>query len=194
MVVEDFNLHHPVWGGLEIEGDREAEQLLTIIDERQLSLLLLQGFITWRAGESQSTIDLTLSTTSVTQRLMSCEVKDESHDSDHLSILTTLLLEAPEAAPTTHRQWNKLDKEAFQKVLIAQLPRPELMTEPMEPEQMKQHIRSITEALQYTIEKAVPLSRPSKWFKPRFSSEAKEIIRETNRAHRKWQRRQTEKT
>ena len=46
VVVEDFNLHHPAWGGLGIEGDREAEQLLIIIDERQLSLLLPQGSIT----------------------------------------------------------------------------------------------------------------------------------------------------
>ena len=89
---------------MEIEGDREAEQLLIIIDERQLSLLLPQGTITWRAGESQSTIDLALSTPSVTQRLVSCEVKNESHDSDHLSILMTLLLKAPEATLTTHRQ------------------------------------------------------------------------------------------
>ena len=29
----------------------------------------------------------------MTQRLVSCEVKDESHNSDHLSIVTTLLLD-----------------------------------------------------------------------------------------------------
>lgn len=104
MVVGDFNLHHPVWGGLEIEGDREAEQLLTIIDEGQLSLLLPQGSISWRARESQSTIDLALGTSSVTQRLVSCKVKDKCHNSDHLPILTTLLLEALEATPITRRQ------------------------------------------------------------------------------------------
>ena len=104
MVVEDFNLHHPVWGGLEIEGDREAEQLLIIIDERQLSLLLPQDFITWRAGELQSTIDLTLNTSSVMQRLMSCEVKKESYNLDHLLILKTLLLKALEAASIICRQ------------------------------------------------------------------------------------------
>ena len=150
-MVGDFNLHHPVWGGLEIEGDREAEQLLTIIDERQLSLLLPQGFITWRAGELQSTIDLTLSTPSVMQRLISCEVKEESYNSDHLSILTTLLLEAPETVSITCRQWDKLNKEVFQKALITQLLRLRPATEPMKSEQMKQHIRSITEALQHTI-------------------------------------------
>ncbi len=194
VVVGDFNLHHPAWGGLGIEGDREAEQLLTIIDERQLSLLLPQGSITWRAGESKSTIDLALGTPSVTQRLASCEVKDESHDSDHLPIVTTLLLEAPEATPTTHRQWDKLDREAFQKALVAQLPRLEPVTDLMEPEQMEQQIRSITEALQQAIQKAVPLSQPSKWSKPGFGPEAKEVIREVNRARRKWQRRQTEET
>ena len=93
---------------------------------------------------------------------MSCEVKKESYNSDHLLILTTLLLKAPEAAPITCRQWDKLDKEAFQKVLIAQLSRLRPVTELMEPEQMEQHIRSITEALQHTIQKTVPLSHPSK--------------------------------
>lgn len=34
VVVGDFNLHHFVWEGIKIEGDREAEQLLTIINER----------------------------------------------------------------------------------------------------------------------------------------------------------------
>lgn len=72
------------------------------------------------------------------QRLVSCKVKDESHDSDHLPILTTLLLEAPEATPATRRQWDKLDKEVFQKALIAQLPRPGSAIELIEPKQMKQ--------------------------------------------------------
>ena len=117
---------------------------------------------------------------------MSCKVKDESHNSDHLSIVTTLLLKASEATPTTHRQWDKLDREAFQKVLIAQLLRLEPVTDLMEPEQMKQQIRSITEALQQAIQKAVPLSQPSKWSKSEFSPEAKEVIREVNRACRKW--------
>ena len=98
----------------------------------------------------------------MTQRLASCKVKDKSHDSDHLSILTTLLLKAPEATPTTHRQWDKLDREVFQKVLVAQLSRPGPVTDPTEPKQMEQQIRSITEALQQAIQKAVPLSHPSK--------------------------------
>ena len=184
-MVRDFNLHHPAWRGLGIEGDREAEQLLTIIDEKQLSLLLPQDFITWRAEELKSTINLALGTSSVTQRLVSCKVKNESHDSDHLSIVTTLLLKAPEATLTTYRQWDKLDREAFQKALVAQLLRLKPVTDLMEPEQIKQQIRSITEALQQAIQKAVPLSHPSKWSKPGFSPEVKEVIREVNRACRK---------
>ena len=176
----DFNLHHPTWGGVEIEGDREAEQLLTIMDERQLSLLLPQGSITWRAGESQSTIDLALGTPSVTQRLIGCNVIEENHDSDHLPILTTLLLEAPEATPRTHRQWDRMDKAAFGKALATQLPMP--LMELTEPERMEQQIVDITEALQHAIQETVPLARPSKWSKPGFGPEAKEVIQEVNRA------------
>ena len=84
---------------MEIEGDREIKQLLIIIDERQLSLLLSQGSITWRVSELQSTIDLTIDTSPVMQRLESCNVREESYNSDHLSILTTLLLNALKATP-----------------------------------------------------------------------------------------------
>ena len=154
---------------MEIEGDRETEQLLTIINERQLSLLLSQGSITWRAGESQSTINLTIGTPPVMQRLESCDVREESYDSDHLSILTTLLLNALEATPIMHRQWGRIDKEAFEKGLTAKLPRP--LTEMGESEQMEQQIQAITEALQHTIQETVPLVCMSKWSKPGFRPE-----------------------
>ena len=87
----------------------------------------------------------------MTQRLVSCKVNNESHNSDHLSIVTTLLLKASEATLTIYRQWNKLNREAFQKALIAQLLRLEPVMNLMESEQMEQQIRSITEALQQAI-------------------------------------------
>lgn len=33
LVVGDFNLHHPTWGGIGVEGDPQAEQLLQLMDE-----------------------------------------------------------------------------------------------------------------------------------------------------------------
>ena len=151
LVVGDLNLHHPTWGGLNVKKDREAEQLLTIMDEQQLSLLLAQESITWRVNELQSTIDLSLGTPAVTQRMMSCEVVKKNHDLDHYSILTTLLLEAPEATPQTRQQWDKLDVEVFQKTLAAQL----AATTPATKEQQ---VEVITEALQHAIQEAVPVA------------------------------------
>lgn len=46
LIVGDFNLHHPTWGGLGVEEDPQAEQLAQMMDEHQLSLLLPQGSIT----------------------------------------------------------------------------------------------------------------------------------------------------
>ena len=194
LVVGDLNLHHPAWGGLDVEGDREAEQLLTIMDEQQLALLLPQGSITWRAGEHQSTIDLALGTPTVTQRLISCGVVNKNHDSDHYPILTTLLLEAPEAIPQTRRQWDKLDVEVFQKVLAARLTASTPQTSASTPQVMEQRIEAITGAIQHAIQEAVPVARPSKWSKPGFGPAAKEVIREVNRARRRWQKKQTEET
>ena len=123
------------------------------------------------------------------QRLESCGVREESYDSDHLPILTTLLLDALEATPIMRRQWGRMDKEAFEKGLAAKLPRP--LTEMGEPERMEQQIQAITEALQHTIQETVPLACMSKWSKPGFGPEAKEVIREVNRARRRWQRGRT---
>ena len=58
------------------------------------------------------------------QRLESCGVREESYDSDHLSILTTLLLDALKATSIMCRQWGRMDKEAFKKDLTAKLLRP----------------------------------------------------------------------
>lgn len=188
LVVGDFNLHHPTWGGIGVEGDPQAEQLLQLMDERQLSLLLPQGSITWQAQHFQSTIDLALGSPAVTQRLVGCGTLDRHHDSDHYPIATTLMLTATEATPRSYRQWEKTDAKALQQALQEQLPLPleicgDLATE--------QHIEDITRAVQAAIQVAVPMSTPSKWSKPGFSPEAKEVIRDVNRARRRWQREQT---
>lgn len=57
IVVGDFNLHHPHWGGLMRQRtDPEAEETLRLIEEYDMALLYEAGTVTFRARGSESTI------------------------------------------------------------------------------------------------------------------------------------------
>ncbi len=45
IILGDFNLHHPVWGGMEAKNDRDVESLLAIVEQHGLHLFLKTGTI-----------------------------------------------------------------------------------------------------------------------------------------------------
>ena len=57
IILGDFNLHHPSWGGQEAEQDEEAEDLIYEMESRGMELVLPPGTITY-SERSTSTIDL----------------------------------------------------------------------------------------------------------------------------------------
>ncbi|KAF2844552.1 hypothetical protein T440DRAFT_355671, partial [Plenodomus tracheiphilus IPT5] len=61
IILGDFNLHHPLWGGLN-KGvtDPETEDLIDIIGDFGLHSTLPPGTVTYEEGRSRSTIDLCL--------------------------------------------------------------------------------------------------------------------------------------
>jgi hypothetical protein len=46
MIIGDFNLHHPSWGGAGIRGDAEAEDLLEIMDSHDMEIVTEPGVAT----------------------------------------------------------------------------------------------------------------------------------------------------
>lgn len=47
MLVGDFNLHHPIWGGsADLSHHRVAESLIEILGEKNMEIILLRGTIT----------------------------------------------------------------------------------------------------------------------------------------------------
>ncbi|KAI3053337.1 hypothetical protein CBS147353_11490 [Aspergillus niger] len=92
IVVGDFNLHHPYWGGLKVQTpDPEAEEALQIIEEYQLGLLYEPGTTTFRVRDTETTIDLSLATPSLQDSLIRCRPRDDlDHDSDHIPSETVL--------------------------------------------------------------------------------------------------------
>jgi endonuclease/exonuclease/phosphatase family metal-dependent hydrolase len=106
VLLGDFNLHHPLWGGLNREvTDLESEDLIDIMGDFALHSTLLPGTITYEEGRSQSTIDLCLVTMGLADRVIKSEVdRNLDHDSDHLPISTTL-------DPSVYRLKKKLQKD-----------------------------------------------------------------------------------
>ncbi len=64
----------------------EGTPIVDMMAEHDLQGLLPRGTITWQARGQQSTIDLTLASVGLTERLLKCNTDDTAHGSDHLAI------------------------------------------------------------------------------------------------------------
>jgi endonuclease/exonuclease/phosphatase family metal-dependent hydrolase len=115
LVMGDFNLHHPVWGGDDAPRDARAEDLLDLMETAGLDNWLAPGTITRDQAGHRSTIDLTLASYSLREQIVVCEVDHRAHaDSDHLPIRTLLEINLPELSdPVKRRNWKAMDVEKF---------------------------------------------------------------------------------
>lgn len=83
LVLGNFNLHHPVWGGDDAPRDAKAEGLLDLKEVVGLDNWLIPGTVTRNQAGSQSTIDLVLASYSLREQMIACEVDNSVHaDSD----------------------------------------------------------------------------------------------------------------
>ena len=63
VLVGDFNVHHPVWGGYNVRPHKAADKLLQLAESWRLQLITPPGTPTWtRRGCMDSTIDLAWAT------------------------------------------------------------------------------------------------------------------------------------
>ena len=124
VLLGDFNLHHPLWGGLNREAtDPESEDLIDIIGDFALHNTLPPGTVTYEEGRAQTTIDLCLVTTRLIDRVTKSEVdRNLDHDSDHLPISTTLDLAVQRLEKRPRKDWKRLDEKLYTKTLRHSLP------------------------------------------------------------------------
>lgn len=112
----DFNLHHPIWNP---EGytyhDKEADALVEMMTELELSLLLPPGTITY--PNDGTIIDLIWGSNEATNRVITCRIAEEhDHGSDHLPIETTISIQTkqPQSIPSYNyakTNWKELNNK-----------------------------------------------------------------------------------
>ena len=78
VVVGDFNLHHPLWSQTtqSQQEDEDAEDLISIMGDRDMQLLTQRGAITYEGlvygNHVETTLDLTWASRSLAERCTRC--------------------------------------------------------------------------------------------------------------------------
>lgn len=193
IVVGDFNLHHELWGGSDIRApDREATELLDLMDDMNLTSQLRAGTITYEEGDHRTTIDLCLVTVGLVDRMIRCEVDHNiDHDSDHLPIATSLHLAVTELQREEKRKWKAVDKEMFIETLHGSLPQ---LRRPRTKAALDGYVETIIDALSAAIKAAVPTSTLSPKSRRGWDEQCAAILAETKRLRRHYSERQTEES
>lgn len=188
VIVGDFNLHHPLWGGTrQITQQASADILIDILDEFDLVPVLEPGTITWERQNAISTIDLVFVTSSLVESLIHCRVRDDlQYSSDHKPISTAFMLTVPEEARPIRRAWKKTDEKKLVRLVVEGLPKVEKL--PLNTrEDLDGAVVSLAELIQGAIECAVPIAKPYKAARSFWNSDCTEKIQTTKRLQRRWQ-------
>ena len=198
ILVGDFNLHHPRWGGPTVLGHHKlAEELIEILGNKDMELVLPEGTITWSNRGSQSTLDLIFLSKELEDLVTNCQPASELEaSSDHIPISTQLTIQPNiEDEPKLSPQWKKADWDEFNKLLAIKLL--ELKAEDLcldSQEAVDQRVTSITNVIQKIIQETIPKAKPSKFAKPYWTDQCSEAVKETRKARRNWKRLGTEES
>ncbi|EGU73337.1 hypothetical protein FOXB_16153, partial [Fusarium oxysporum f. sp. conglutinans Fo5176] len=97
VVVGDFNRHDQLWGGDDISLTRqgEADQIINLMSEFDLTSLLPRGTKTWSGGDFEITVDLVLTSADLAFSTVKCMIHGTEHGSDHRAIETEFDVSVP---------------------------------------------------------------------------------------------------
>jgi hypothetical protein len=191
LVLGDFNLHHPMWGGPETVTDNAADDLIDDMEERRFGLWLPPGTITRRAADSHTTIDLVWGSYDLSRRLVACNVDETIHaDSDHLPIRTIIDVKTPLPRPPRRRNWKAMDRPKFTKFVeenLGALQRwKDYAGDDISHDQINTAVDQLVEIVQRGVTESTPWAIPSAWANPGFTPECQEAIRASRRAFRRY--------
>ena len=118
LLLGDFNLHHPSWGGPNTPADPESAMLLDLVDKFGLRCITPQGAVTFSRGQREntatSTIDLAFTSPAITQQIYKYQLlEEESSGGDHTPISILFNLSPLDPKPIQRFNIKKINKGAF---------------------------------------------------------------------------------
>lgn len=189
IVVGDFNLHHPYWcGPFRVTQHATADTLLNLAEEYELNQTLPASTITWARGRLSSTIDLIFMTERLRDCLVRCDIAPKlDQSSDHVPVATRLLLEIEKIPVRKRRLCKEMDRDKL-KATFPKKPPPPLRNLDST-QQIDIYVKILTEAIQSAVKASVPWASPSETFKPYWSKECQEAVKNARTVRRAWMER-----
>ena len=101
LILGDFNRHDYLWGGDKVSENRqgEVEPIIDLIANFHLQSLLPRGTPTWQRDDYETTIDLVLASSDISEARRKCEIYPIEHGSDHRAIVANFDIYVPEQVP-----------------------------------------------------------------------------------------------
>jgi hypothetical protein len=120
ILLKDFNLHHFFWSDSSRSTQHVAtNDLLDIMQNRNLTLILSKDSITWKARSSINIINLTFMSTHLAKKLEHCMTRfDFDQSSNHILISTKILCDTKSNfSRIARRTWKLIDLNKIKKTM-----------------------------------------------------------------------------
>ena len=172
LIVGDFNRHDYLWGGDKVSGNRqgEAEPVIDLIADLHLQSLLPRGIPTWQRGDYETTIDLVLASSNISEERRKCGIYSIEHGSDHRAISTEFDIHVPTQVPQIRYQWENAPWGRIREAIALELQQCPLTGK---------NVQDQTDTLMQVVGKAVfsltPQAKPSPYTKRWWSTELTQL-------------------
>ena len=186
IVLSDFNLHNFLWNKLsKLTQHAITNKLIDVIDEADMKLTFFQETITWKAKNSQSTIDLIFMFNELINKIEHCKARSEINQSfDHISIFTKILLNIVTTSIVFRKLWKSINAKKVKKIKKWIWSIKKSKTK----EQINESIKELQKKLIEKIDKTISWTKSSNESKSFWFWNCFEAVLQARKLHRKWTR------
>lgn len=190
IIVGDFNIHHPAWGGESVNADARSNTLMELIDDYGLTQHVPVGSQTYLpmiSAHRPSTLDLAFTTQGLKDRVIKCGIRDDmDHGSDHMPIENVVDVSLREREETRDFDYKKTNIPNFMPEVRTHMYG---KTRQLYPRSINTYTGHLLDAVEEALELHTPKKKPaSSRSRAGFNVECKESVRKGISLRRKYKK------
>ncbi|SNX85028.1 uncharacterized protein MEPE_03736 [Melanopsichium pennsylvanicum] len=189
IIAGDFNTHHPLWSPTYLRISSHAEALINAMTDCNLSLVTPPGLPTYTSSAgSHSTLDLTMASPGLAEKVLYCKLAGQAHGSDHDLVTTCFQLDDSAPKSPDRFNYNKCNWVSLASWLEHEWTAwTHVAGHPLSPEALDTWAEKWTESLRTGVETFCPIRRPSPYARPWWTPDLSTERSSLQRLRRTWQ-------